>query len=74
MGWSGGSWLMVRVLRATLPHIPVDKQKQAVSEVIVAFEDLDADTLDECVDEFPVVGEALRELYPHRYDSSGKPL
>jgi hypothetical protein len=68
MGWSSGSALMSDVLHATLRHIPTRKHAKVVGELIDAFESLDADTLDECSDDFPVVREVLRKRDPEMYD------
>lgn len=65
MGWSGGSLLMSEVIAALQNHVDdEDVRKEIYLEIIEAFEDKDADTLDECVDEDPAFREALLELHP----------
>lgn len=67
MGWSGGSDLMDRVIAASKIAIGSDlKRKLFYVSVIGAFEDQDADTLDECRGLDPMFDEAMLTLHPKR--------
>lgn len=68
MGWASGAGLFKKVAEAAVSAIPDDDTRKVFySEVIAAFEDYDADTLEEVV-EFdpnpdPVLVAALRESW-----------
>lgn len=65
MGWSGGSLLMSEVIAAIHNHVDdEDIRKEIYLEIIDAFEDKDADTLDECCDEDIAFEEAYSDLHP----------
>lgn len=65
MGWSSGSLLMSEIIEAIQNNVDDDEVRtQIYAEIIEAFEDKDADTLDECLDEDPAFDEAYRELHP----------
>lgn len=65
MGWASGSMLMSEII-ATLKSKVDDEDLRAeiYAEIITAFEDYDADTLDECLDEDEAFNEAYNEIHP----------
>ena len=65
MGWSSGSRLMSDIIESLLEHVEDEEARRNIYlEIISAFEDADADTLDECLEEDEAFDEAYRELHP----------
>lgn len=66
MGWSGGSELMDELI-GCLKHEGVsDKSRSFIyANMIHAFENLDCDTLDECLDRDPIFDKIYEEINPY---------
>jgi hypothetical protein len=68
MGWASGSTLMAKVISAIQPKMPDAEARKSVYGILIdAFEDMDWDTQNECLDQDPAFDEALRERYPGEY-------
>ena len=50
MGWTSGGGLAADVWDAVRDAIPPSKRRKCARRIILAFEDEDCDTLDECED------------------------
>jgi uncharacterized membrane-anchored protein YjiN (DUF445 family) len=60
MGWSGGSGLFDSLIKTMKRNVPDEKARANVYKTMIrAFEDEDADTLDECRGQDPVFDKAL---------------
>jgi hypothetical protein len=60
MGWSGGSVLMSKVIRAVQAEVPDDDARRRIYKPLIrAFEDDDCDTLYECKGKDPAFDKAL---------------
>jgi hypothetical protein len=65
MGWASGNRLFLEIIQSAKKHIPDPKiRKEFYKEVIIAFEDHDWDTQDECLGEDKAFTEAIKELHP----------
>ena len=71
MGWSSGSTLMTATIFALAKHVRGMKAREKVySDLIIAFEDHDWDTHDECVGHDLAFDAALKAHYPHFFDET----
>lgn len=62
MSWSRGSGLFAEIIDALNDADVDDSQREKIYQhLIEAFEDLDCDTLDECVGEDPVFDKVFKE-------------
>lgn len=69
MGWSGGSDVMREIINAIQNRITDSAvRKEVYKEIIVALEDKDWDTQNECEEIDPIFDAALRELHPKWYE------
>jgi hypothetical protein len=65
MGWASGSSLMSDIIATIQENVDDhDIRVQIYVDIINAFEDKDADTLDECLDEDEAFDEAYTEVHP----------
>lgn len=65
MGWGSGSTLMSDVIDVVEEVVPDHATRvRLYSGLILAFEDKDCDTLDECVGESKAFDQAYRHFYP----------
>lgn len=65
MGWASGSRLMSGVITTIDKHVAdARKREEIYKELIEAFEDCDADTLDECRGESRAYDFAFEEIHP----------
>ena len=62
MGWASGSEVAFRMIRAIMENVPDDDARQALyEELIDSLEDMDCDTLCECVGIDPVFDQFFPE-------------
>ncbi len=65
MGWGRGSELMSELIEAAKLAIPNDGARcNFYQDVIVAFEEYDCDTLDECTGEDEAFKKAMHVIHP----------
>lgn len=65
MGWASGSRLFGDVIKAIQPRVPDRAVRKAIyQDLMEAFEDMDWDTLDECLGKDEVYDEIFNERYP----------
>lgn len=66
MGWGSGSMLMEDVIDALQLHVPNESSRHAVyCALIPAFEEMDCDTLCECLHMDTAFDKAYKELKPY---------
>jgi hypothetical protein len=69
MGWSGGSTVMAKVIKALLEaKIDHPRRLQAYRGIIHAFEQADADTLCECLEMDSAFDQAYKEANPDQFE------
>jgi hypothetical protein len=69
MGWNTGSSLFDEIIiAANDAELSSDQKRILYERLIPAFENLDADTLDECLGEDEVFDEVLKELNPELFE------
>jgi len=67
MGWNKGSGLFERLIEVLFDKVDdPDTREEIYVEMIAAFEDLDCDTLQECLGEDEAFDSALRLVYEER--------
>jgi hypothetical protein len=67
MGWAKGSGLFERLIEVLFDKVDdPDTREEIYVEMIAAFEDLDCDTLQECLGEDEAFDSALRLVYEER--------
>lgn len=72
MGWSSGSVVFEKIIRATKTHIPdFETRKALYKDFIKTFEDADWDNIDECMGDDPAYDAAAKELHPDWFDEAG---
>ena len=73
MGWANGSELFGSVIKALKKEIPDEKTRVRVyKKLILAFEDSDWDTQDECRGDDPAYDKALKALHPNWYEEESE--
>ena len=67
MGWSRGSQLMSEIITALEDNINTDDKSKELfyTHIIEAFEDLDCDTLGECLGESTIFDKAYHNFHPN---------
>ena len=69
MGWSSGSRLFSDVISTISDNVKDDDARREIyRDLITAFEDMDCDTLSECMGEDAVFDEIFREMNPDFFD------
>ena len=70
MGWSSGSVIMTDVIETVEDLVPnFNTRKELYKRFIEIFEDQDADTLEECLDDSVAFREAFQEIHPSLGDT-----
>lgn len=73
MGWSSGTSLVRRVIKATMANVEDSAVRQRLYvEIIRAFEDADWDNVDEAMGDDPAFDDAVRTLYPDWFNENGE--
>ena len=69
MSWARGSSLMERVIEVVENTVPLQLDRVEVYKgLIQAFEDMDCDTLEECIDDSAAFNKAFYSLHPDYID------
>ena len=69
MGWNGGSRLFEKIIETVSRHVPDKVHREAIYfHLIPAFEDMDCDTLHECVSLDSAFDNVLKFLHPDYFD------
>lgn len=69
MGWSSGSVLMSNIIEALDNEIDdMDTKRRIYKTIIPAFENMDCDTLGECINESIEFKHAYAELNPDEFE------
>jgi len=71
MGWSKGSELMGVIIRSIKNEIPDKWRGLVYKKIIAAFEDADADTLDECLGIDPIYDFTYKEMNRELFEDDG---
>jgi len=64
MGWASGERVFADVVVAVEKHLPKDKRKEIINELVDIFQSYDADTLFDDPDYSPTLMEICKERYP----------
>lgn len=71
MGWSSGSRLMSVVIETIKENCDREGQREQIyKDLIIAFEDMDCDTLYECMGTDISFDIAMKTLYPADFDEN----
>lgn len=69
MGWSSGSSLFSDIIIAlNEKDLEEDVRKKVYESLIPSFEEMDCDTLEECMGEDDAFDEAYKELHPTYFE------
>jgi hypothetical protein len=74
MGWYSGSILMSELIKSLKKHIgDPDGRTDIYKDMIIAFEDHDWDTQNECIGEDPAFDKALRSIHSDYFEEDNQP-
>jgi len=65
MGWASATTIVEEIIKSAKRYIPdQDKRKAMYKDIIIAFEDMDWDTQDECLGMDKAFDSAMKEIHP----------